>query len=248
MLTSCFIVYFSLFNDRTVGFASCYTWTLIGYMAAPNLLVLADLIAPFIPLGMSASLSIVAGGLSLLFPSCWRRPLPNTVEEAENKALVPVKDRYPSFRDLNRTGKLASLAAASPAPSNVYSLPPSFPKNDSRHAQSYTVNHEPDQHHQHNHHHSNDQHFVCEYEVTGHDIEDEAATGRGDGNWRLYEPHLPDFEGNENRTQQRLSSRDHHVFKASRGNIHANGGNNSFVPTSASNGLLVDHVSETNLW
>lgn len=35
-----------------------------------------------------------------------------------------MKDRYPSFRDLSRTGKLASLAAASPAPSNVYSLPP----------------------------------------------------------------------------------------------------------------------------
>jgi len=93
-------------------------------MASPNLLILADLLAPFIPLGLCGSLCIIGGGLSLLFPSCWRRPLPNTVEEAENKALIPIKDRYPSFRDLSRTGKLASLAAASPAPSNVYSLPP----------------------------------------------------------------------------------------------------------------------------
>lgn len=96
-------------------------------MAAVNLLILADLIAPLIPLGLCGSLSVVAGGLSLLFPSCWRRPLPNTVEEAENKALIPIKDRYPSFRDLNRTGlKLVSLASGnSIVQSNLYSSHPS---------------------------------------------------------------------------------------------------------------------------
>jgi hypothetical protein len=210
-------------------------------MVAPNLLILADLIAPFIPLGMCASLSIIAGGLSLLFPSCWRRPLPNTVEEAENKALVPVKDRYPSFRDLNRTGKLTSLAAASPAPSNVYSVPPTFPKNDIRHpivqSQSYTVNHEQESH---------DQHFVSNYEVTGHDIED--GSSRDDGNWRLFEPHLSDFDTIDPRSyhnQPRLASRDHHVFKASRQYVNGEG---NFVPSSHQPSMLPqDHVSVTNL-
>lgn len=212
-------------------------------MAAPNILILADLIAPFIPLGMCASLAIIAGGLSLLFPSCWRRPLPNTVEEAENKALVPVKDRYPSFRDLNRTGKLASLAAASPSLSNVYSVPPTFPKrDDGRHpivqSQSYTVNHDPETQD------SNDQHYVTNYEITGHDIED--GSSRDDGNWRLFEPHLSDFDTIDPRSvYQHSRSRDHHVFKASRVHMHSNGGN--FVPSFPAHMLPVDHVSITNL-
>lgn len=130
-------------------------------MAAVNLLILADLIAPFIPLGLCGSLSVVAGGLSLLFPSCWRRPLPNTVEEAENKALIPIKDRYPSFRDLNRTGmKLASLASAnSPAPSNLYSShPPTSTKGPDQmthhmHRPLHQSHSSDDGHHSHYHHH-----------------------------------------------------------------------------------------------
>ncbi|XP_074602074.1 organic cation transporter protein-like [Brevipalpus obovatus] len=69
---------------RVIGFAYCYTWGLIGRMSASNLLVLADLIAPFIPIGLCGSLSMIAGGLSLLFPNCWRKALPNTLSDIEN--------------------------------------------------------------------------------------------------------------------------------------------------------------------
>uniref|UniRef100_T1L5K9 Uncharacterized protein n=1 Tax=Tetranychus urticae TaxID=32264 RepID=T1L5K9_TETUR len=55
-------------------------------MSAPNLLVLANLIAPFIPIGLCGSLSMIAGGLSLLFPDFWRKPLPNTLSDVENRS------------------------------------------------------------------------------------------------------------------------------------------------------------------
>lgn len=72
---------------------------------------------------------MVAGGLSLLFPTCYRKPLPNTIEEAENKRLIPLKQRYPSFRDL-KNGKISSMTiTANGLPnginnSNVYTIPP----------------------------------------------------------------------------------------------------------------------------
>lgn len=73
---------------------------------------------------MCGSLSIVAGGLSLLFPACWRRPLPNTLEEAENRRLIPLKERYPSFRDL-KNGKINSIPGLGVGVNgNVYTIPP----------------------------------------------------------------------------------------------------------------------------
>lgn len=137
---------------------------------------------PFIPLGLCGSLCVVAGGLSLLFPSCWRRPLPNTVAEAENKALVPIKDRYPSFRDLTRSGKLASLTSPSPAPSNVYSVPPTFPKDTecaSRRSpvlQSYTVT----QHHSYS---PSEPYYEGHYEVADPEM---GVDEFQNGNWQLY--------------------------------------------------------------
>ncbi|KAI1291778.1 Solute carrier family 22 member 8 [Halotydeus destructor] len=108
---------------RVVGFACCMCWNFMGQMAAPNLLVLAELIAPFIPIGLCGSLSVIGGGLSLLFPSCWRKPLPNTVDEVENKVLIPVKDRYPSFTELkSRKPDIARLRTGS-VQSNIYSIP-----------------------------------------------------------------------------------------------------------------------------
>jgi hypothetical protein len=100
-------------------------------MAAPHLLVLADLIAPFIPIGLCGSLSVIAGGLSLLFPSVWRKPLPNSLEEAENKKLIPIKERYPSFRDLKGTA-FDSLPPGngSIGTGNVYTLSPSYGKTE----------------------------------------------------------------------------------------------------------------------
>lgn len=207
-------------------------------MAAPNLLILADLIAPFIPLGLCGSLSVVAGGLSLLFPSCWRKPLPNTVEEAENKALVPIKDRYPSFRDLTRIGKLASLTAASPAPSNVYSVPPTYPKEttDRRSpvVRSYTLDH----HHQHHGHSPIDPYFEGHYEVADPDVEiDEFQNG----NWQLYgDSAVSDQTFDANQAQHKRMTRDGHVFKAaSRGYVRHPGD-----LTQLTSG---DRVAETNL-
>ena len=235
---------------RTVGFACCYAWTLVGHMAAPNLLVLADLIAPFIPLGLCGSLSVVAGGLSLLFPSCWRKPLPNTVAEAENKALVPIKDRYPSFRDLTRSGKLASLTAPSPTPSNVYSVPPTHPKDQgiacgrrSPVAQSYTLHHCP-----HHLQHQDDQlsrmspadHlFEGHYEVADPEVRiDEFHAS----NWQLYADSgiLDQPTLQHNQSQLKRSTREAHMFKAaSRGY--------SWHPADTSQLAGVDHVAETNL-
>lgn len=207
-------------------------------MAAPNLLILADLIAPFIPLGLCGSLSVVAGGLSLLFPSCWRKPLPNTVEEAENKALVPIKDRYPSFRDLSRSGKLASLTAASPAPSNVYSVPPTYPKEgaDRRSpvTRSYTL-----EHHHHERQSPVDQYFEGHYEVADPDVEiDEFENG----NWQLYGESGVGNQtvnySNQPHHKRTHVPRDGHVFKsASRGYIRHPG----------DLAHLTDHVAETNL-
>lgn len=114
----------------------------MGQMAAPHLLVLADLIAPFIPIGLCGSLSVIAGGLSLLFPTCWRKPLPNTLDEAENKVLIPVKDRYPSFRDL-KNGKFCSLGGITSSANNVYTIPPTYPKTDIKyddHIQNDSIN------------------------------------------------------------------------------------------------------------
>lgn len=68
----------------------------------------------------------MAGGLSLLFPTCYRKPLPNTIEEAENKRLPPhsLKHRYPSFRDL-KNGKISSIAVTvNGINGNVYTIPP----------------------------------------------------------------------------------------------------------------------------
>ena len=203
-------------------------------MAAPNLLILADLIAPFIPLGLCGSLSVVAGGLSLLFPSCWRKPLPNTVEEAENKALVPIKDRYPSFRDLTRIGKVGSLSAASPAPSNVYSVPPTYPKGHDRRSpvtRSYTLDH-------HQGHSPIEQYFESHYEVADPDVEiDEFQNG----NWQLYgETGAANQTFDSNQQQHKRAPRDGHVFKAaSRGYVRHPGDFSQLTST--------DHVAETNL-
>ncbi|XP_053210224.1 organic cation transporter protein-like [Panonychus citri] len=71
---------------RAIGFACCFAWGVVGQMSAPNLLVLAELIAPFIPIGLCGSLSMIAGGLSLLFPDFWRKPLPNTLSDVENRS------------------------------------------------------------------------------------------------------------------------------------------------------------------
>ncbi|XP_015791425.1 uncharacterized protein LOC107368126 [Tetranychus urticae] len=71
---------------RAIGFACCFGWGIVGQMSAPNLLVLANLIAPFIPIGLCGSLSMIAGGLSLLFPDFWRKPLPNTLSDVENRS------------------------------------------------------------------------------------------------------------------------------------------------------------------
>ncbi|CAG2105919.1 unnamed protein product [Medioppia subpectinata] len=111
---------------RCVGLAACFSWSKIGQMAAPHLLVLAQLIAPFIPIGLCGSLSVVAGGLSLLLPTCYRKPLPNTIEEAENKRLpVQLKHRYPSYRDL-KDGKISSIpiSGTNTLNGNVYTIGP----------------------------------------------------------------------------------------------------------------------------
>lgn len=227
------------FRDRTVAFACCYSWTLVGHMAAPNLLILADLIAPFIPLGLCGSLSVVAGGLSLLFPSCWRRPLPNTVEEAENKALVPIKDRYPSFRDLTRSGKLASLTSPSPAPSNVYSVPPTFPKDTecagrrSPVLQSYTVT----QHHSY----SPSQQFYEEghYEVADPEMGVEEFQN---GNWQLYgEGGATSQVLDSNQPQQKRLPRDALVFNTGSPDNIRHPGHRHHLASG------VDYVGETNL-
>lgn len=118
---------------RVTGLASCFCWTLIGQAVAPYLLVLTHLIAPFIPIGLCGSLMVIGGGLSLLFPSCWRRPLPNTLEEAENKVVIPFKSNHLNFQlngssdgkegfeSLNRRHTLTSV-------SNLYTVPSTQPK------------------------------------------------------------------------------------------------------------------------
>lgn len=231
--------------NRTVAFACCYSWTLVGHMAAPNLLILADLIAPFIPLGLCGSLSVVAGGLSLLFPSCWRKPLPNTVEEAENKALVPIKDRYPSFRDLSRSGKLAALVSPSPAPSNVYSVPQTCPKDPDQNrcpmtttSQSYNPNHQVAAI-------SGNHYYEGHYEVA--DPESEINGMHNSDNWQLYGEGgiMNRATGDSHLHHKSRNPRDGRMFRsASRGPNHHQSGNTSHF---VSNTSLVDFVAETNL-
>uniref|UniRef100_T1L1N6 Major facilitator superfamily (MFS) profile domain-containing protein n=1 Tax=Tetranychus urticae TaxID=32264 RepID=T1L1N6_TETUR len=72
---------------RAIGFACCFGWGIVGRMSAPNLLVLVS--QPhrsFHPIGLCGSLSMIAGGLSLLFPDFWRKPLPNTLSDVENRS------------------------------------------------------------------------------------------------------------------------------------------------------------------
>jgi len=80
---------------------------------------------------------VVAGGLSLLLPTCYRKPLPNTIEEAENKRLaVQLKHRYPSYRDL-KDGKISSVTIAGNAVNaNVYTIGPNgLDKTNVKHSQ-----------------------------------------------------------------------------------------------------------------
>ncbi|RWS12894.1 organic anion transporter-like protein [Dinothrombium tinctorium] len=95
----------------------------IWYHTVKTLPTGAELIAPFVPIGLCGSLAVIAGALSLLFPNCWRKPLPNTVEEAENRKLIPIKERYPSFREL-KNKKLSSLTQNPVTQSNVYTVDP----------------------------------------------------------------------------------------------------------------------------
>ncbi len=93
---------------------------------------------------MCGSLSVVAGGLSLLFPTCYRKPLPNTIEEAENKRLpLPLKQRYPSFRDL-KNGKISSVnVTANGINGNVYTIPPNNDKTQVKLSEQSDINQKP---------------------------------------------------------------------------------------------------------
>ena len=111
----------------------------------------SELIAPFIPMGLCGSLLVCGGGLSLLFPNCYRKPLPNTVEEAENKTLpTTLKHRYPSYRDL-KNGKISSVAVngsgcvngcATGLNQNVYTIAPNntFDKTAAKQSQHSDIN------------------------------------------------------------------------------------------------------------
>jgi len=94
---------------------------------------------------LCGSLSVVGGGLSLLFPTCYRKPLPNTIEEAENKRLpLPLKQRYPSFRDL-KNGKISSVTVtANGVNGNVYTIPPNnYDKTQVKLSQQSDINQNP---------------------------------------------------------------------------------------------------------
>jgi len=226
----------------------------MGQMAAPNLLVLADLIAPFIPIGLCGSLSVIAGGLSLLFPTCWRKPLPNTLDEAENRVLIPVKDRYPSFADL----KHSKLDANSLSSGNVYTIPPTYVKGDVGNYQTRVVNgvdtilRQDAQSHSHeysvNAHQQSQQvlHSVQHRPNRGvaHDDSDSRLSDLDDDienvNWRLY--------AYQNSNSNETKDRDMHVF--SKAAATTNVGNSHQQLVDAGINLQQTHVhrvAETNL-
>ena len=113
-------------NGCTASFSAGITFVFNKYNHDNlNFVIQSDLIAPFIPIGLCGSLLVCGGGLSLLFPNCQRKPLPNTLEEAENKRLpASLKHRYPSFRDL-KNGKIYSVpVSGNGLNGNVYTIAP----------------------------------------------------------------------------------------------------------------------------
>ena len=180
-------------------------------MAAPHLLVLTELIAPFIPLGLCGSLSVIAAGLSLLLPSCWRKPLPNTIDEAENRIILTLKE---TLRDLTAP-KFGSLnERRAPSVNNIYTIHPTFPKME-----------EP---------------AYCEHDLlTGDDYYEQPSRPIGiynddtdsrlsdmeeamkDGNWRLVcSRDRPGPMELQERVEDRLRKRNEHLFtRYSMGNV-----------------------------
>ena len=79
-----------------------------------------------------------------MFPNCYRKPLPNTLEEAENKRLpesVKQKHRYPSFRDL-KNGKIHSVpVSGNGLNGNVYTIAPNgYDKTNVKQTQNSDIN------------------------------------------------------------------------------------------------------------
>ena len=78
-----------------------------------------------------------------MFPNCLRRPLPNTLEEAEDKRLpsVSLKQRYPSYRDL-KNGKIYSVpVSGNGLNGNVYTIGPNvYNKTDVKQSQLLDMN------------------------------------------------------------------------------------------------------------
>ncbi|XP_022253488.1 uncharacterized protein LOC111088248 [Limulus polyphemus] len=68
---------------RCLMLGTCVFWLHAAELIAPHLTWLSDHTIPYIPLTVCGILLIISGGLTLTLPACQKRPLPNTLNEAE---------------------------------------------------------------------------------------------------------------------------------------------------------------------
>lgn len=205
--------------------------------------MLTHLIASFIPVGLCGSLMVVGGGLSLLFPSCWRRPLPNTLEEAENKVMIPSKLSHSSFSLLPEGKQFESLNRRTlNSVANVYTVPTTQPKfGQERNRGSEDVYYPPSV--------GGVDFYPLESDSEGSESAMEANGGGlmvdvGGSNWKLLSQFNHDGHGKVYDLKKEGDIRDMKVFSSP--SAHSSDLIGSRMPTAA-HYPLVHIVAETNL-
>lgn len=69
---------------RTAGSGACYFWSRIGGMVAPQTVLLGDFVGKATPFIVFGALSILSGLLVFLMPETVNKPLPDTVQDAQD--------------------------------------------------------------------------------------------------------------------------------------------------------------------
>ncbi|XP_038620211.1 solute carrier family 22 member 8-like isoform X2 [Tachyglossus aculeatus] len=77
---------------RQTAMGICNTWTRVGSMLAPLVKIIGE-VSPFIPFIIYGTVPIVAGSASLLLPETLNVPLPETIEDVENRKRGRKKDK-----------------------------------------------------------------------------------------------------------------------------------------------------------
>ena len=163
---------------------------------------------------------MIAGGLSLLFPNLWRKPLPNTLSEMEAKKASPRISRYCNYSDLKKAHSKYNNANRS-----VYTM-------NGKENGDYDID---------------DQRLLnqlsglCKSEVNPNvsNLEEEL----NQGNWHLFSVDNRPCDENVKSDDSERSFRDMHIFPSSLNYVK----NEQIPGCFVNNNHLLQNVAETNL-